>query len=102
MDADKPDCDRTRRVPKIQRDGRAQPEGLFFSREIPRASLLNWRLRRTTIGGRKKSLLDLLCNLIQPFLSAVRPIPIVPDIRLKVLYSVFGGSKLKRKFVSNA
>jgi hypothetical protein len=55
-----------------------------------------------TIGGSKESLLDVLCDLIQPFLSAVRLIPIVPDIRLKFLYSVFGRSKLKRNLVSHA
>ena len=42
----------------------------------------------------KKSLFDLRRNLMQPFLGPFRPILIVSNLRLEVIYLVLGSSKL--------
>jgi hypothetical protein len=54
-----------------------------------------------TIGRLKKSFFNLYRNVMQPLVRSVGSILIVPDIRFKFSYSVFGGSKLTRKLVSN-
>ena len=47
----------------------------------------------------EKSLLDLRCDLGQPFFRAVRSMPIMPKVSLEALYTFFGILKLVRELL---
>ena len=64
---------------------------------------LSWtsrrRRRERIIGFAEKSLLDLRCDLGQPFFRAVRSMPIMPKVSLEALYTFFGILKLVRELL---
>jgi hypothetical protein len=51
------------------------------------------------IGFAKKRLLDLCCDLSQPFFCAVGSMPIMLEVSLKASYALFGILKLVREFL---
>ena len=51
------------------------------------------------VGFAEKSLLDLRCDLSQPFFRAVRSLPIMPKVSLEALYALFGILKLVRELL---
>jgi hypothetical protein len=58
-------------------------------------------LRGPTIVPAKEFLLNLYRDLMQPSLSPVCPVLVMPGRCLKLPYSVFGGAKLSRQLVSH-
>jgi hypothetical protein len=58
-------------------------------------------LRGATIVPAKEFLLNLYRDLIQPSLSPVCPVLVMPDRCLKFSYPVFSGAKLSRQLVSH-
>ena len=65
-----------------------------------RPSWTSRRLGRGTMSGfAKERLLDLCCDLSQPFFCAVGSMPIMLKVGLKALYALFGVSKLVRELL---
>jgi hypothetical protein len=64
---------------------------------------LSWTSRRCgregIIGFAEKSLLNLRCDLSQPFFCAVRSMSIMPKVSLEALYALFGILKLVRELL---
>jgi hypothetical protein len=58
-------------------------------------------LRGATMVSAKESLFNLYRDLIQPSLSPVCPVLVMPGRCLRVSYPVFSGAKLSRQLVSH-
>jgi hypothetical protein len=67
-----------------------------LSRLISGKCLLRRRLARRPTCATEKSLLNFCRDLMQPPLSLICPVLMVPDLRLKLSYLVFSGSKFRR------
>jgi hypothetical protein len=54
-----------------------------------------WRwLRHAIVVSAKEFLLNLYRDLIQPFLGPIRPVLVMPNLRLKLAHPAFSGSNL--------
>ena len=83
-------------------DQAARTVDLRFPSVSAEDALRSRRIRDTTIIiPPKKLILDLYRDLMQPLLSSVSPLLMIPNISLQVFDPIFGGAKLDRKLLSN-